>query len=48
MTAADVTTLTGALDPLIIVAGIVVLGGASFSPQIARWGITQVKRMLGR
>lgn len=46
MTAADVTSMTAVLDPVVIIAGIVVLGGLKFGPAVARWGIGQIQRMV--
>ncbi len=48
MTAADVTAMTGAINPAIIVAGIVAIGGIVILPKAARWGIRQIQAMLGR
>ncbi len=46
MTAADVTTLTAAVDPIVIVGGIVALGAIIMAPRAAAWGIAQIKRMI--
>ena len=46
MTAADVTALTGTVDPAVIVTGIVALGTVVLGPRVARWGIAQIVRMV--
>jgi len=46
MTAADVTALTGTVDPVVIVAGIVSLGAIVLAPRVARWGIKQIMAMI--